>query len=144
MFVSTTSRLLLLLLVGMPLVVGCEYQSSAIQDRMNEFRYTPEMLANEMIGRLKHARLTPAKPRGPVVEADPGRGGDGDRPDPMAVDSIAADCVAKIQHMESLGHGEDVTSKVVKAVEDAKGVSESIRTEFVKHLQQASTHEMGD
>ncbi|RCS43529.1 hypothetical protein DTL42_18710 [Bremerella cremea] len=122
---------------------GCEYQSTALNDRMADFQYSVDSLSQEMITRLKSAHIGPARKKSSAnsrasqvsqMEAD--RGGDGDRPDPNSVTAIAVDCAAKIKHMQSLKEDDGAVDAVLKQVNAATDIKEDVRKAFAESLQE--------
>ncbi len=132
-----------LLLGCILLVMGCDYQSTAINDRMKDFQYTSETLGQEMVTRLKSAHIgdTRKKPSAnsrssKVSQMESDRGGDGDRPDPNSVQAIASDCAAKVKQIEELGGEDGVAETVITQVSGAAEIKENIREAFATSLRE--------
>lgn len=125
------------------LLLGCEYRSTALEDRMKDFQYSTETLGDEMVNRLKTAhvgttrRSQAANSRAAKVsEMEADRGGDGDRPDPNSVDVIAADCAAKIRLIEEQGGGSGATDAIISQVESDNKIKQEVREAFVAALRE--------
>lgn len=132
--------LLLASLVG---AIGCDYHSTAINDRMKDFQYSADSLGNEMITRLKSAHIgdTRKKPAAnsrssQVSQREAERGGDGNRPDPNSVQAIAADCAAKIKHMQELSGSDHGAETIITQINGAAEIKENIREAFATSLRE--------
>lgn len=120
---------------------GCS-RVDPLEARSQEFAYTAESLAEEIVSRLQ---MTQPKGAAPVsnpradevarMEAD--RGSDGDRPDPNSVEAIVLDTVAKLQQMARVSgekFGYEVLVEELKANEQ---VDRTLRDDFIQQLEAA-------
>jgi len=133
------------LLIGLSALPGCGGES-AMDARRKEFRYTPERLATEVIGRMEiTAQARQREPRvdgrtAAIQELEADRGGDGGRPNPNSIGAIVTDVVGKFRSMESF---DDVTSETaqaardsfMKSIESAEKLPSTMKTEFLKKLE---------
>lgn len=143
-FVSWGEFLLFAGLLGCTLgVIGCGYQSTALNDRMKDFQYSAESLGKEMVTRLKTAHIGEMRKKpsansrsSKVSQMEADRGGDGNRPDPNSVQAIASDCAAKVRHVQSLGEGEGIAAAIIAQVNGASEIKEDIREAFATSLKE--------
>lgn len=140
-----------ILLGSFALLLGCEYRSTALEDRMKDFQYSTESLGKEVINRLKNAHVGKARGKtsansraAKVSEMEAVRGGDGDRPDPNNVAVVAADCAAKIRLMQEQGGAEGAADAIISQVEADTKIKQDVREAFAtslrEELAEASSH----
>lgn len=122
---------------------GCEYQSTALNDRMADFQYSVDSLSEEMIARLKSAHIGPPSKKSSsnsrssqVSQMEASRGGDGDRPDPDSVAAIASDCAAKIKHMQAERGNEDASDAILTKINAASEIKDNVRKAFADSLRE--------
>ena len=132
-----------MLLVSVAMTGGCDYRSTALEDRMKDFQYSTDTLGEEMINRLKTAHVGKARKRqstnsraARVSEMEAGRGGDGDRPDPNSVEVIAADCAAKIRPIQEQGGGANAADAIIRQVDADGKIKQDVREAFAIALRE--------
>lgn len=135
---------LVLVLVAVGGWSGCS-QDDPMQRRQNEFRYTSDSLAEELIPRLKRVNETASRRSGggpsdlarQVAEREAGRGGDGDRADPNTIDAIVADVVGKLPGLAVSQGDPPAVEQVINKVEQSNEVPADVLQEFATKLRAA-------
>lgn len=107
-----------------------------LPERMEEFCYTIGQLADELAGRLSMVQVGQSEREGakPAVDVDPGRGGDGDRPDPNSLDAIVADAVNKLERIGDDGDLSALADELLSTLASRQIRDAQILGEFDKRL----------
>lgn len=134
-----------LLVAVLPIVglSGCS-PDDPLQRRQDEFRYTSDSLAEELIPRLKRANESEARRGGgpsdlarQVAEREAGRGGDGNRADPNTIDAIVADVVGKLPGLPVSESDPPAAEQVIEKLAQSNEVPQDVLQEFSTKLRAA-------
>lgn len=111
--------------------------------RMEEFRYTTEQLADEVVPRLAAmSRAADAPSKGPdaasqrMAEIEASRGGDGDRPDPNSFEAIVLDTVVKIRGISGTGESGSVADDLIRVLSEKEGVDKVALEKFGQQVRE--------
>lgn len=123
---------------------GCG-ADNALEERMKEFRYTPERLTREVTLRLEQVaetrrrseRTDAATEAIQSLEAE--RGTDGGRPDPNSMEAIVSDVVTKFASMEAfddttLESNTAARQTFFDSIEASEDIDEKVKSTFLEKL----------
>lgn len=137
---ESTTLIMMLGAMLLSLLCGCWDDRSAIEKRMEEFRYSTEELASQLIERLqsvdKKVNQRSNSRTEAVREMEEGRGGDAGRPAPNSMEAIVAEATAKLKSI-STDDPEASMEGLLESIQASGKIDEQVLSEFGASLRES-------